>query len=259
MIGEQIQLNSDGTLGVTCKIPGEWLPLLNAICDMKGTNINNLLKMCLQFLIETAKITTDASPDMKVLLHMMRVDANWQEMFKYVEKSNLDIAQVILVLQQNKGGQPREGFSLGMFNKPFMGDCQQTLCVDTIMERVIEVAMGFSRYWDLRKIAKHFEAETLREALIRMVDAQTILNLEEADQDELPGIGDVAPNGKSVAFGNTPKRRQKRTPDSLANDQRFKFDDIEHDAPAPELEDWEGEHVNRDLNKELSLGFVEDD
>ena len=109
------------------------------------------------------------------------------------------------------------------------------------------------------KEAKHLEAETLREALIRMVDAQTILNLEEADQDELPGMGNVTPSGKTVAFGNTPKRRQKRTPDSLANDQRFKFDDIEHDAPTPELEDWEGERVNRDLNKELSLGFTEDD
>ena len=67
------------------------------------------------------------------------------------------------------------------------------------------------------------------------------------------------PSGKTVAFGNTPKRRQKRTPDSLANDQRFKFDDIEHDAPAPELEDWEGERVNRNLNAELSRGHVDDD
>lgn len=260
MIGEdQIQVNTDGTLTISCKIPAKWLPLLQMICELKNTNLNNLLKMCIEFLIETAKVTTEASTDMKVLMHQMRVDANWQKMFNFLTNSELTVNQVILVLQQLDGNKPRDGFGLVMFDRPFCGDSKQTLCVDTIVERVLEVAMGFSNYWDLRKIAQHFEAETLREALIRMVDEQNILNLEEAEQDELPGMGDLTPNGKTVAFGNTPKRRQKRTPDSLANDRRFKFDDIEHDAPAPELEDWEGEHVNRDLNMELSLGFVEDD
>ena len=258
MIGEQIQVNADGTLSVTCKIPGEWYPLLNVICDLKGTNINNLLKMCLQFLIETAKVTTEASADMKVLLHMMRVDSNWQAMFKYCDKAKLDIAQVILILQQSKDGEPRDGFGLAMFNKPFMGDCRQTLSVDEIVERVLEIAMGFSRYWDMRKIAKHFDAESIREALIRMVDAQTILNLELADEGEGPQMGDVTPGGKTVAFGNTPKRRQKRTPDSLARDQRFKFDD--YDAMLAEEEAARGDSLqpSRNLDEELCKGQTDD-
>ena len=197
MIGDQIQLNADGTLGIACKVPGEWLPLLQVICEMKHTNINNLLKMCLQFLIETARVSTEPSPDMKVLMHMMRVDANWQTMFKYCDNAKLDIAQVILVLQQSKEKQPREGFGLAMFDKPFMGECRQTLCVDDIVERVIEIAMGKDNYWDMRQIAKHFEAESVREALIRMVDCQAIQNLNDADAGEMPGMGNVADNGRA--------------------------------------------------------------
>ena len=236
MIGEeQLQVNSDGTLTISCKVPAKWLPLLQTICALKGANMNDLLKMCLQFLIETAKVTTEAPPDMKVLMHMMRVDANWQTMFKYCDNAKLDIAQVILILQQSKDKQPREGFGLAMFDKPFIGECRQTLCVDDIVERVVEIAMGKDNYWDMRQIAKHFEAESVREALVRMVDAQAIINLDEADSDELPGMGTVAPNGKSTVYGNKTKSRQHRTPDSVAQDQRFNF------------EDWEGEHRQTDF------------
>ena len=259
MIGEdQIQVNTDGTLTISCKIPAKWLPLLQMICELKKTNLNNLLKMCIEFLIETAKVTTEASADMKVLMHQMRVDANWQKMFNFLTNSELTVNQVILVLQQLDGNKPREGFGLAMFDRPFCGDSKQTLCVDTIVERVLEVAMGFSNYWDLRKIARHFEAETIREALIRMVDAQVIINLDESDANELPGMGDLAPNGKPLAYGKRTKRKKHFTPDTMPT-QASLFGDIDHNAQAPELEDWEGERVNRNLNAELSRGHVDDD
>ena len=237
--GQQIQLNADGTLGISCKVPGEWYPLLKMICELRGTNINNLLKMCLQFLIETARVSTEPSPDMKVLMHMMRVDANWQKMFNYLTNSELDIAQVILVLQQRQDGKPREGFALAMFDKPFMGDCRQTLSVDEIIERVIEVAMGKDDYWDLRKVAKHFDAESIREALVRMVDAQTIINLDEADRDELPGMGTVATNGREVIYGAKTKGKQHITADSMANDKRYQQQTISFDEYDTEIADEE--------------------
>lgn len=274
MIGEQLQVNSDGTLTISCKIPAKWLPLLQMICDMKRTNLNNLLKMCLQFLIETAKVTTEASPDMKVLMHQMRVDANWQKMFSYMNNSNLTVSQVILVLQQLDGNKPREGYGLAMFERPFCGDSRQTLCVDTIVERVLEVAMGFSDYWDMRKIAQHFDAKTIREALVRMVDCQAIVELDEADRQELPGMGDVASNGKPQTYGVRTKRKQHRTPDSVADDHRFQqthivFGDDDREMADYEAEGWEGNYrqkdseppagYERDLNEELSHGHVDDD
>lgn len=243
MIGEQIQTNTDGTLTISCKIPAQWLPLLNMICAMKGANMNDLIKMCLQFLIETARVTTEPSPDMKALLHMMRVSANWSKMFSHVTNGKFDVAQCILILQQAKDGQPREGFGLAMFNKPFMGDCVQTLCVDEIVERVIEVAMGKDDYWDMREVARHFESKSIRETLVRMVDAQTIINLGEQDSEELPSYGEHHDYGKTIEYGHKYKRKPHRTPDSVANSQqRIIFDDIDRETADDEIQDWEGEH-----------------
>ena len=116
MIGEQIQTNTDGTLIISCKIPAQWLPLLNMICAMKGANMNDLMKMCLQFIIETARVATEPSPDMKALLHMMKVSANWHKMFNFVTNGELDVAQCILVIQQSKNGKPCEGFGLNILS-----------------------------------------------------------------------------------------------------------------------------------------------
>lgn len=240
MIGEeQVQVNNDGTCTISCKIPAVWLPLLQTICAVKQANMNDLMKMCLQFIIETAKVTTDASPDMKVLMHMMRIDAGWQSMFSFVTKAKFDIAQVILVLQQAKGDGPREGFGLAMFNKPFMGDCQQTLSADEITERVLEVAMGESPYWNMRQIARHYEAQSIREALVRMVDAQNIIIKQEEDEKEMPGMGDYV-----NYHGTTPrqlgevrtKQRQKRDMDWMDGQHTIQFDDNDKSTSDEEVE-----------------------
>ena len=240
MIGEdQVQVNADGTLTISCKVPAKWLPLLQTICEMKGSNFNNMLKMCLEFIIETAKVTTEVSPDMMVLMRQMRIDSNWQKMFNFLNNSELTVNQVILVLQQLDGNKPREGFGLAMFDRPFCGDSQQTLCVDTIVERVLSIAMNFNDYWDMRKIARHFEAETIREALVRMVDAQTIINLDEADRDELPGMGTVAPNGREVVYGAKTKGKQHITVDSMEHDKRYQQQTISFEEYDKEIAEEE--------------------
>lgn len=240
MIGEdQVQVNNDGTLTISCKVPAKWLPLLQTICEMKGSNFNNLLKMCLEFLIETAKVTTEVSPDMMVLMRQMRIDSNWQKMFNFLNNSELTVNQVILVLQQLDGNKPREGFGLAMFDRPFCGDSQQTLCVDTIVERVLSIAMNFNDYWDMRKIAQYFDAETIREALVRMVDAQTIINLDEADRDELPGMGTVAPNGREIVYGAKTKGKQHLTVESMEHDKRYQQQTISFDEYDTEIADEE--------------------
>ena len=240
MIGEdQVQVNADGTLTISCKVPAKWLPLLQTICEMKGSNFNNMLKMCLEFIIETAKVTTEVSPDMMVLMRQMRIDSNWQKMFNFLNNSELTVNQVILVLQQLDGNKPREGFGLAMFDRPFCGDSQQTLCVDTIVERVLSIAMNFNDYWDMRKIARHFEAETIREALVRMVDAQTIINLDEADRDELPGMGTVAPNGREIVYGAKTKGKQHLTVESMEHDKRYQQQTISFEEYDKEIAEEE--------------------
>jgi hypothetical protein len=53
-------------------------------------------------------------------------------------------------------------------------------------------------------------------------------------------MGDIAPNGKALAYGKRTKRKKHFTPDTMPVTGNL-FDDIDHEAPAPKLEDWEGE------------------
>lgn len=227
MIGEQIQINSDGTATVACKVPATWVPLLNLIVDSRNAKMNNLLKMCLHFIIETAKITTAPSPEMRALLNMMKMDANWASMFNYVENGEFDVAQCILVLQQSKDGKPREGYGMAMFNKPFMGEGYQTLSKDEILERVVEVTMGQYDYQKLRDIGEYLCNGSIRETLSHMIDAQIIDNLNESDRNELPGFGEFHDFGKMLKYGEKYVRKPHRTPDSLANSKQMKLFDSE--------------------------------
>ena len=243
MIGDQIQINNDGTATVACKVPATWIPLLKLIAASRDAVINDLLKMCLHFIIETAKLTTEPSPEMRALLNMMRVDANWASMFNYVSNGQLDVAQAILILQQSKDGKPREGFGMAMFNKPFMGEGYQTLSKDEILERVVEIAMGYDDYKHLRDIGEYLGTGSIRETLSHMIDAQLIHNLNESDSDELPGYGEFHDFGKMLKYGNKYVRKPRRTPDSLANSQqRIVFDDFDREVAGYEVKDWEGEH-----------------
>ena len=243
MIGEQIQINNDGTATVACKVPATWIPLLKLIAASRDAVINDLLKMCLHFIIETAKLTTEPSPEMRALLNMMRVDANWASMFNYVSNGQLDVAQAILILQQSKDGKPREGFGMAMFNKPFMGEGYQTLSKDEILERVVEIAMGYDDYKHLRDIGEYLGTGSIRETLSHMIDAQLIHNLNESDREELPGYGEFHDFGKMLKYGNKYVRKPRRTPDSLANSQqKIVFDDFDREVAGYEVKDWEGEH-----------------
>ena len=243
MIGDQIQINNDGTATVACKVPATWIPLLKLIAASRDAVINDLLKMCLHFIIETAKLTTEPSPEMRALLNMMRVDANWASMFNYVSNGQLDVAQAILILQQSKDGKPREGFGMAMFNKPFMGEGYQTLSKDEILERVVEIAMGYDDYKHLRDIGEYLGTGSIRETLSHMIDAQLIHNLNESDREELPGYGEFHDFGKMLKYGNKYVRKPRRTPDSLANSQqRIVFEDFDREVAGYEVKDWEGEH-----------------
>jgi len=252
MIGEQTQREELGCVTISCKVPAWVSDLLNIIAKSRDAVVNDLLKMCIMFLIETAKLTTEPSPDMKVLLNMIKMDANWSRMFNYCNNGELDVAQCILVLQQNDGKKPREGFGLAMFNKPFMGECTQILSKDLILERVVELVMGPDDYKRLRDVGEYLESGSIRETLSRMIDYQLVINLDESDRGELPTFGNFHDFGNAIEYGNKAKQYKHRTPDSLANSQQTIQFDPETDAvlAAYEAEGWEGEHIGEHVSPE---------
>lgn len=246
MIKKDILMNSDegNTKTFSVKVPLWAWQLLNIIAESRehGTNGNDLLKKCLMFIIETAKIDGPVPLEFQTLLNMLKLDTSWHGAFNFADaEARMDIAQIVLILQQHDGNRPRQGFGLCMIDKPFCGESTITYCVDDILERVTEVSMP-GLYKELRQAGVALESQSVRETLTHLCNAAIVEFLNELDAAEMPQVGTFHDFGKAVEYGNPTKRKPHRTPDSLANSQQtIKFDETDQ---ARALEE---SHDGRDL------------
>lgn len=244
MIGEQNSQDNAGVKNVSTKVPVWVAELLNIICRARGTDIYGLMQLVLEFIIETAKVNGPVPPQMQALLHMLKMDADWNKAFSFSNPTaTMDVAQVILVLQQHDGKQPRQGFGLAMIDKPFLPGEQprMTLCVDDILERVAEVSMR-GLYKELRQMGVVLETESLRETLTLMCDAQMLEHIKESDREECPQLGNFHDFRGAMDEVKKYKRHPHRTPDSLSNSQqRIQFDDFDREVADYEVGEREGE------------------
>lgn len=227
--------------GLGTKIDPAMYEVLNACCDALGVDVYHLLQWFAYTIIRASAPMHELDPRIQKLLAMMESDAGWQQAFNIANPNGLKVAQVVLILEQ----EGRKGFGAVMIDRPFFGDARQTECVDTILERVTEVTMR-GIYRRLRLMGAKMDCQNLSDVLLTMIDAQTILDLDEGFRAELPGMGDYNYNGKQVAYGKKTKAKQHRTPDSVAQDQRIKFNDYDREVADYEVQDWEGEHRQHD-------------
>ena len=231
------------------KIDPAMAEVLNACCDAMGVDVYHLLQWFAYTIVKASTPMHALDPRIQKLMTMLDRDAGWQDAFNLCNPDDLKVAQVILILEQ----QGHKGFGAVMIDKPWMGmtpdmvseldphraDPQMTENVDDILERVCEVTMS-GIYRRLRMMGADMECNNLSDILLTMLDVQDLLNAEEREASELPGMGDIAPNGRAVAYGKRTKRKKHFTPDTMPVTGNL-FDDIDHEAPSEPLKDWEGE------------------
>ena len=219
------------------KIDPSMAEVLNACCDAMGVDVYHLLQWFAYVVVKASSDLHALDPRIQKLMTMLDHDAGWQNAFNLCNPDKLKVAQVVLILEQ----QGHKGFGAVMIDKPWMGAMmRQTECVDDILERVTEVTMS-GIYRRLRVMGADMECNNLSDVLLTMLDAQDILNAEERDAAEGPQIGDVAQNGKVLAYGKRTKRKKHFTPDTMPT-QRTIFEDFDRDQGTDKLNDWEGLH-----------------
>jgi hypothetical protein len=215
----------------------------DAVCEALGTNTYDLIQQFIYAMIRAASEQHEKSPEIQRLLDALDLDPGWQNAINLcAPNGKLKIAQMVLIVEQ----EDKQGFGMVMLNKPYMGDVTQTENVNLIIERVLEVGLK-KIYRKLRMIKADMRVNWLSDVLASMIDAQDLLNAEQADREELPGMGDHTVNGKRIIYGNKAKAKHHRTPDSLADDQRYHqthivFGDDDREIADYEVKDLEGEH-----------------
>ena len=239
------QNNKENYVLLQTKISPQQAELLDAICNALGVNTYQIFQMFFYTLCKASAPMHELSPEIRKLMTLMETDAGWAEAFNMANPERLKVAQVVLILEQ----KDKKGYGAVMIDKPWMGmvpkmvddidrtetgDPLMTECVDDILERVCEVTMH-GIYRRLRLIGAEHDCKNLSDILLTMVDAQTILDMDEASKVEMKGEALYDYRGRPIKYGARTKAKQHRTPDSLANDQRIKqqtivFDDFDREA-----------------------------
>jgi hypothetical protein len=215
--------------------------VLNACCDALQVDVYHLLQWFAYVIVKAAAPMHGLDPRIQKLMTLLDIDAGWQNAFNLANPDNLRIAQVILILEQ----EGHKGFGAVMVDRPFMGDARQTECVDDILERTLEVTMS-GIYNRLRRLGAKKKCNDFSEVLLDMLENEDRRFTEEDFFAEMPQMGDVAPNGKPLAYGKRTKRKKHFSPDTMPTVGNL-FDDIDHNAPAPPMEDYEGEMIQHEL------------
>lgn len=217
------------------KIDPSMAEVLNACCDAMGVDVYHLLQWFAYVVVKASSDFHALDPRIQKLMTMLDRDAGWQNAFNLCNPDRLKIAQVVLILEQDN----HKGFGAVMVDKPFFNEARQTECVDDILERVCEVTMH-GIYKQLRLMGADLKCNNLSDVLLTMLDMQDFINLSDANAAEGPQMGDVAPNGRAVAYGKRTKRKKHFTPDTMPT-QRTIFEDFDRDLGTGKLNEWEGE------------------
>lgn len=211
------------------KISPQQAELLDAICNVLGVNTYQIFQMFFYVLCKASAPMHELSPIIRKIMTMMETDAGWAEAFNMANPDKMDVAQVVLILQQ----PGKKGFGAVMVDKPFMSEARMTECVDDILERVAEVTMH-GIYRRLRLLGARMECENLSDVLLTMIDAQSVIELEEENKVEMKGEPMFDDRGRPIKYGARTKAHGRRTPDSVAMDQRIKFDTDDREAAEKE-------------------------
>lgn len=211
------------------KIDPAMAKVLDQVCNVLQVDVYHLLQWFAYTLIKASSPLHELDPRIRKIMTMLESDVGWQSAFNLANPDELRVAQVVLILEQ----RDHRGFGAVMVDKPFFDEATQTECVDIILERVCEVTMR-GIYRRLRQMGRKIDCTNLSDVLLTMLDAQDLLNATEADAAEGPQMGDVAPNGRQYVYGKKTKAKQRRTPDSVATDQRIKFDEYDRELAEEE-------------------------
>lgn len=233
------QSNQDKHVVVATKLSRPAAERLAKIAKHKGMTIYELIQMVCDTLIRYMDDRHNLSEEMERAMSIFEHMVGWADALNLADPTvQKEIAQAVYIFQDANG--EKKGFRAVMVDKPFMGQWTEDQNVMDIFERIFNICMP-ELYMKLFRARIILDCERVSEVVNLLADAQIIMHLNDEYRKDFEDA-DRADNGHAVQYGQKTKGLQHRTPDSLAMDQRLKFDDYDREVADYEAEGWEGEH-----------------
>ena len=214
---------------------------LTRIARKKGMTIYELIQMVCDTLIRYMDDRHNLSEEMERAMSIFEHMTGWADALNLADPTvHKEVCQAVYIFQD--GGDPsqpdkqrKHGFRCKMVNKPFMGLWTEDSNVMHIFERIFCICMP-ELYLKLVRARILLEADSVSEVINMLADAEVIMQLNNEYRKEFEDAARTD-GGKSYAYGRKTKSVQHRTPDSLAQDQRIKFDYGDREAAEREADD----------------------
>ena len=226
------QSNQDKHVVVATKLSRPAAERLAKIAKHKDMTIYELIQMVCDTLIRYMDDRHNLSEEMERAMSIFEHMVGWADALNLADPTvQKEIAQAVYIFQDADG--QKKGFRAVMVDKPFIGQWTEDQNVMHIFERIFNICMP-DLYMKLFRARIILGCERVSEVINLLADAQVIMHLNDEYRKDFEDA-DRADNGHAVQYGQKTKGLQHRTPDSVAQDQRFNFDD------------WEGEHRQTDF------------
>lgn len=232
MNDEQFKQTDEKYVTLATKVSRTAAEQLARIAKKKGMTIYELIQMVCDTLIRYMDDRHNLSEEIERAMAIFEHLVGWADALNLADPTvHKEVCQAVYIFQDADG--QKKGFRAKMVSKPFMGIWEEDSNVMHIFERVLNVCMP-ELYMKLYRAKVVLECDSVSEVINRLADAEVIIRMNGEMRQEFEDAARMD-NGRAVAYGQKTKGLQHRTPDSVAQDQRFNF------------EDWEGEHRQTDF------------
>jgi hypothetical protein len=187
------------------KVNVETYRILKTIAKKKHMKVYELLQMCADCLVRYTSDQYNLSPEMEKVMSIFEHMVGWHGAFNFADPAAKDkkVEEAVYFLD----AKDRTGARAVLVKRPFMGDWQQDVNIQHIVERVLELIVP-ERYRRLRKLAVEMDCNSILDLLDLLIDSAVIQSL---DLDEIrKGFEDCqrAENNKTIAYGERTRRKK---------------------------------------------------
>ena len=232
------QQADEHTVVVATKLLRTAAERLAKIARKKDMSIYELIQMVCDTLIRYMDDRHNLSEEMERAMSIFEHMVGWADALNLADPTvQKEIAQAVYIFQDADG--QKKGFRAVMVSKPWMGIWDETENVMDIFERIFNICMP-ELYMKLFRARIILGCERVSEVINMLADAEVIMHLNGEFRQEFEDAS-RSENGREIEYGAKTKAKQYRSPDSIAQDQRFRFDEYDQEMADYEAEGWEGE------------------
>ena len=201
--------NEDKFRVISTKVNAETYRLLCRLAQKKNITIYEMFQMVAdtfrRYMSDEHNLSLEMEQVMSIFEHMV----GWEQAFNLADPSaerQIAEATYYLVAEGKKGARASH------VQRPYFGNWSQTENVQEILERTLSLLFP-ERYKKLRHLAVEMECHSILELLDKMIDAQTILLLDDEDRKDFEDC-------ERSEFGKKPwdapfVRKHHKTPDTI--------------------------------------------